>query len=44
VLDDQQIANIAEFVFTAFIEVKKSELIDKDTPIQQASLNKKKAN
>ncbi len=44
VLDEQQIANIAEFVFTAFIVVKESAVSAKDKQIQQASLDKKKAN
>jgi mono/diheme cytochrome c family protein len=39
VLSDQQIANIAEFVFTAFIEQQGSNADD-----QKVSLNKKKAN
>jgi mono/diheme cytochrome c family protein len=42
VLNDQQIANITEFVFTTFIQAKQSKL-DNQTG-QQASADKKKAN
>ncbi|WP_455208929.1 c-type cytochrome [Kaarinaea lacus] len=44
VLDDQQIANIAEFVFTTFIQAKRSEVGDQTTQNQKVSLNKKKVN
>ena len=42
VLDDQQIANIAEFVFTTFIQVKAPAVSDKDHQSQKVSLIKKK--
>ncbi len=45
VLDDQQIANVAEFVFTAFIQAKDAQAgSDNSGKNQQVSLNKKKAN
>jgi len=45
VLDDQQIANVAEFVFTAFIQVKGAQFDNaEDSKTRQiASLTKKKA-
>lgn len=42
VLNDQQIANVAEFVFNAFIKEEKAD--SGDTANQKVSLNKKKAN
>lgn len=42
VLNDQQIANVAEFVFTAFIQAKGAAAAKASS--QQVSLNKKKAN